>query len=203
MNQPFGFSASGDDDPGDRPGDDGSGHRPGGQGGAGGPGGAGGFDPSQLPPGMAPEVRIAVTFPGPVTDADEEATIDGNTASWTTLAAVAEGGYATGELNAGLFAGTGWLIWVVAGLLLAGVLVVVLVLLAQRKSRRTVAAADGDAAAGLADPSAAPPPGQSQWHGHSDSPPGQGYWQGQAPPSDQGYSHGPPPPGYGQSPPPQ
>lgn len=45
MNQPFGFSASGDDDPGDHPGDDGSGHRPGGQGG---PGGAGGFDPSQL-----------------------------------------------------------------------------------------------------------------------------------------------------------
>src|SRR5699024_10062743 len=130
-------------------------------------------DPSQLPPGMAPEVRIAVTFPGPVTDADEGATTDGNTASWGTLAAVAaaeeaaaterntaswgtlaavaEGGYATGELDPGLFGGTGWLIWVVAGLLLAGVLVVAFVLLAQRKSRQTaVVAGEGPAGAPLA-----------------------------------------------------
>src|SRR5699024_401461 len=165
------------------------------------------LDPSQLPPGMAPEVRIAVTFPGPVTDADDEATIDGNTASWTTLAAVTEGGHATGELIPGLVAGTGWVIWVGAALLLVGVLVVVFVLFAQRKSRQRVAAAEGAAGATLAGQGATPWPGQSDARTHTDPPPGQDYWQGQAPPSGQGQTppagqEWPPPPGYGQGPPP-
>src|SRR5699024_234003 len=135
------------------------------------------------------------------------ATVDGAPAGWAKREAVADGGQAAGELSPGLFAGTGWVSWVVAALLLGGVLVVVFVLFAQRKSRQRVAAAEGAAGATLAGQGATPWPGQSDARTHTDPLPGQDYWQGQAPPSGQGYSpppgqEWPPPPGHVQSPPP-
>lgn len=138
-------------------------------------------------PGMAqPDVRIAITFPGAVTEHTGE--LEGTTVTWVPVAGeVTEISARGGATEGGLGVRAGALLWVAAGagvLVLALVVVVVLLVVRRRRPAAAVAPASLPVAAPAAVPGAPAPQGwvPSQPHAPGAQPPAQG-WTQQAPPA--------------------
>jgi LppM domain len=113
----------------------------------------------QLQPGAAQlakdmELRIAITFPGPVSQ-QSGGTISGNTVTWTPVFGEKTEIQATGSaIGSG---GNGWVTWILLGLAIVLVAVVALVVVRSRGNRSALEAEPDPAANPPAPPAANPP----------------------------------------------
>lgn len=119
--------------------------------------------------GMEPQVSMSVTFPGDVIEADGE--IDGNTVTWSGIAAFSAGGTASGYATGSGGGGDNTVTWIVLGVVILLALAVLIFLLVKRSKAKSGPA-----------PDAAAPYGQAAQPHQAPADPGAGY-PGQQPPA--------------------
>lgn len=128
-------------------------------------------DMGNMPEGMEPDVSISITFPGEVVSADDNAEIDGNTATWSGLTAFTTGGTATGAATGSLLGGGGGsstIIWIVLGVVALLAIAALIFFISKKKQQDSAAPAApygapagsyGTPAAGYGQPPAPGPTG--------------------------------------------